>query len=167
MDLYIVRHAIAHERDASRWPHDGDRPLTPEGEAKFRKAARGLRRLVPTVDLVLSSPFARAWRTAELLEEEAGWPSPERRDELQADHPATDAVRALGSIPPDRDAVALVGHEPGLSELASLLLTGSDAAEFDLKKGGVIALGLNEGARPGSAYLRWAVSPKILRSLSG
>ena len=166
MDLYIVRHAIAHERDASRWPDDGHRPLTPEGEAKFRKAARGLRRLVPPVDMVLSSPFARAWRTAELLEEEAGWPAPVPREELRADRPATEAVGALEAVS-DRDAVAVVGHEPGLSELASVLLTGTEAVAFDLKKGGVVALGLNDAARSGSAYLRWAVSPKILRSLSG
>jgi len=166
VDLYIVRHAIAQERDASSWPNDGDRPLTPEGEAKFRKAARGLRRLVPTVGTVLSSPFARAWRTAELLEEEAGWPAPKQQDELRADRPAREAVRALEAVS-NNEAVAVVGHEPGLSELASLLLTGTGAVTFDLKKGGVIALGLNGGARPGSAYLRWTISPKILRSLSG
>jgi phosphohistidine phosphatase len=166
MDLYIVRHAIAFERDSSKWPDDGDRPLTPEGEAKFRKATRGLRRLVRTVDVVLSSPFARAWRTAELLEEEAGWPPPVAQDELRAERPAAEGVRALGAVS-DRGAVAVVGHEPGLSELASLLLSGNDSVAFDLKKGGVIALGLSDGTGPGSGYLRWTVTPKILRSLSG
>jgi phosphohistidine phosphatase len=166
MDVYVVRHAIAHERDASRWSDDGERPLTPEGEARFRKAARGLRRLVPTVDVVLSSPFARAWRTAELLEEEAAWPRPVRCEELAADRSATDAMSVIRSRATEA-AVAVVGHEPGLSELASLLLAGSTRVAFDLKKGGVIALGLADGVRRGSGYLRWVVTPKILRSLSG
>jgi len=164
MDVYVVRHAIAFERDATRWPDDGERPLTPEGDARFRKAARGLRRLVPTVDAVLSSPFARAWRTAELLEEEAGWPSPVPSEELAADRSATEAMDAIRTRA--ADAVAVVGHEPGLSELASLLLAGTTRVSFDLKKGGVIALGFPDGIRRGSGYVRWAVTPKILRSLS-
>src|SRR5258707_10153879 len=76
MDLYLVRHGIAYEPDPAKWPDDKDRPLTPEGEKKFRQAARGLRELVPSVSVVLSSPWARAWRTAEILEKEAHWPAP-------------------------------------------------------------------------------------------
>jgi phosphohistidine phosphatase len=60
MDLYLVRHAIAGDADPSRWPNDSDRPLTPAGEKRFRRAARGLGRIVPKVDVVLSSTFARA-----------------------------------------------------------------------------------------------------------
>ena len=68
MNLYIVRHAVAHKRDAELWPDDAKRPLTPEGEERFRRAAGVILRLVPEIELVLSSPFVRAWRTAELLE---------------------------------------------------------------------------------------------------
>ena len=74
MDLYIVRHAIAGHADGSRWPDDADRPLTPEGAKSFRAAAAGLRRIVSSVDVLLSSRFVRAWQTAELLHEVAGWP---------------------------------------------------------------------------------------------
>ncbi len=76
MDLYLVRHGIAYDPDPAQWPDDKDRPLTPEGEKRFRQVARGLRELVPSVSVVLSSPWARAWRTAELLEKEAHWPAP-------------------------------------------------------------------------------------------
>jgi phosphohistidine phosphatase len=165
MELYLVRHAIAFERDSSRWPNDGDRPLTPEGEQRFRLAARGLKRLVPAVDVSLASPFARAWRTAEILTEEAGWPPPEPSVELQAERSAADAVRAIRSHV-SKPAVAVVGHEPNLSELASLLLAGAERlVAIELKKGGVIALGLDQ-VRPGVAYLRWAITPKALRSLA-
>ena len=34
MDLYVVRHAVAHKRDEDLWP-DAKRPLTPEGEERF------------------------------------------------------------------------------------------------------------------------------------
>ncbi len=69
MDLYVVRHAVAHKRDEDLWPDDAKRSLTPEGEERFRHAAGGILRLVSEVGLVLSSPFVRAWRTAEILEQ--------------------------------------------------------------------------------------------------
>ena len=73
MELYLVRHAIAGHADHARWPDDTQRPLTEEGIARFQPAARGLARIVPTVERVLSSPWVRAWQTAEILQEESGW----------------------------------------------------------------------------------------------
>src|SRR5438876_7931296 len=127
MELYLVRHAIAFERDPARWPADGERPLSPQGEARFSQDARGLRRIVPSVDVVLASPFARAWRTAELLAEEAGWPAPEAAPALEADQRVSRAVAALRGYA-DRGSVAVVGHEPNLSELAATLIAGAEAA---------------------------------------
>ena len=62
-----------------RWPDDSERPLTEEGIARFRPAARGLAKIVPTVERVLASPYPRAWQTAEIVHEETGWPAPEPR----------------------------------------------------------------------------------------
>ena len=47
MDLYVVRHAVAQKRNENIWPDDSERPLAAAGEQKFRRAARGLLRLVP------------------------------------------------------------------------------------------------------------------------
>src|SRR5262249_18753372 len=82
MELLLVRHAIAAERDPSRWPDDRDRPLTSQGEERMRRAARGLGRIAPEVDLAFASPLVRAWRTAEILHEEIGWPAPEASSQL-------------------------------------------------------------------------------------
>jgi phosphohistidine phosphatase len=166
VDLYLVRHAIAHERDAARWPDDSLRPLTPEGEERFRRAARGLARLVPTVDVVLSSRFTRAWRTAELLDEETPWPSPQPCEQLEADRQPEEAVGVLsGRL--GQDTVALVGHEPHLSELAALLLTGRrDGLTLDLKKGGVIRLEVFGPPWEASSVLRWATPPRALRAMA-
>ena len=83
MDLYLVRHAIAEDRDHARWPDDADRPLSAKGIERFEREARGLATLVPDVDILLASPFSRAWHTAEILTKEAGWPPPVRADELR------------------------------------------------------------------------------------
>jgi phosphohistidine phosphatase len=164
MDVYLVRHAIAETRDSTQWPDDAERPLTPEGEARFRKAARGLRRVAPQVDVVLASPYVRAWQTAEILEREAGWPAPERARELEATRATADGVELLRRHA--SNSVALVGHEPNLSCLASLLLAGDEhAVAIEVKKGAVVLLTLNPEVRPGSALLRWSATPKILRAL--
>jgi phosphohistidine phosphatase len=165
VEIILVRHAIAFERDSSRWPNDADRPLTNNGEDRFRAAARGLGRMVPEVDVILSSPFARAWRTAELLQAEIGWPAPRRCDELSADRPAAAALAPIRKE--GARCVALVGHEPGLSELASLLLTGHPGGIYlDLKKGGAIRISVGDGI-PASVMglLRWTLPPKALRAL--
>jgi len=167
MDLYLVRHAVAFSPDPTRWPDDGERPLTPEGEARFRKAARGIRRIVASIDVVLSSPLPRAWRTAELLVEEAGWPAPKPEPVLEAGRSPAEGIELME---PHLEvaSLALVGHEPYLSELASILLTGRPTSlTMDVKKGGVAHLWLEDGLRRGTASLRWLVTPKVLRSLSG
>jgi phosphohistidine phosphatase len=166
VELFLVRHAIAAERDPARWPDDAKRPLTPQGEARFRAAARGLKRIVPTVEVVLSSPFARAWRTAEILVEEAGWPDPKPEPALQAGQRVTRAVTALRGYT-DRQSVAVVGHEPNLSELAAQLIAGAeDDLAIEVKKGGVVCVGLDGAVRRNAAWLRWSVTPKFLRALA-
>src|SRR4051794_22564527 len=163
--VYLVRHAFAAHADAARWPDDSKRPLTDDGIRRFRAAARGLRRLVPDVDLMLSSGYARAWQTAELLHEVAAWPKPEECRALEAERSASAALDVLREHA--EGSVALVGHEPYLSALTSILCVGDGSLRLELKKGAVALLHLEGEARPRGAYLQWVLSPKILRALDG
>jgi phosphohistidine phosphatase len=164
--VYLVRHAFAGHADAARWPDDAKRPLTEDGIERFRAAARGLRRLVPDVDAVLSSGYARAWQTAELLHEVTRWPKPQECRALEADRSAADALEVLGEH--SGSSLALVGHEPYLSRLASILCAGgAGTLRLELKKGAVALLRVEDDAHPPVAHLAWAVSPKILRALAG
>ena len=64
------------------------------------------------------------------------------------------------------DHLMIVGHEPGLSGIVSLLLTGSaNSVTLDLKKSGMIALGLHEGFERGGAQLLWMFTSRHLRRL--
>jgi phosphohistidine phosphatase len=167
LDLYLVRHAVAFDPDPSQWPDDRDRPLTPEGEKRFRRAARGLTELMPAPDVVLSSSFARAWRTAELLEKDASWPKPTACEALEAGHAPAEVLQALQPHV-GTDAVALVGHEPAMHELVSYLLTAdTQHARLEFRKGGVARLELTDGLRPGAAVLRWLLTPRVLRAIEG
>ena len=154
MEIVLVRHGPAGHFDPSRWPDDAERPLSDVD--RTRAAAGGLVRVVPHVDAVLASGYLRAWQTAELLHE-AGWPEPERLNELEAGVPAIAVVGLLQRR--TEQSLALVGHEPQLSRLASLLCTGDERAlTVDLKKAG--AIGIEDRT------LRWVLPPKALRSFA-
>jgi phosphohistidine phosphatase len=164
--LNLVRHAFAAHDDSARRPDDARRPLTAAGEQRFRRAAHGLRRVVPDVEAVLASGFTRAWQTASILRDEAGWPEAEECPALEAGRAPSSVLAVLR----DRmeESLALVGHEPSLSGLASLLCTGDDEAlDLRFKTGAVALLSCTGVPVPGAACLRWAVPPKLLRALDG
>jgi phosphohistidine phosphatase len=166
MDLYLVRHAAAFDPDSARWPDDRDRPLTSEGEKRFRRAARGLTDLMASVDVVLASSYARAWRTAELLEKEASWPKPIACEALEVGHAPTEVLYSLQPYL-QSPSVALVGHEPTMHQLASYLLTADTGhAQLEFGKGTMARLELTDGLRPGSAHLRWLLPARVLRGLA-
>ncbi len=165
MELYVVRHAAAFERDPERWPDDSERPLTPEGEEDFRLAARGLTTLAARAEVVLSSPYVRAWSTAQILSELDSWASPEPTPVLEPTLPPEKAAQEVISYS-DASYVAVVGHRPGLHELASYFLTGDDGLEITLKKGGVACIRFDGTPAPGAGELRWLLTPKVLRKLA-
>jgi phosphohistidine phosphatase len=167
MDIFLIRHAVAEERDPARWPDDSLRPLTTPGKRRFREAARGLARVTPRVDAVLSSPYERASETAAILAKVAGWPAPRPCDALAPGGGATASIEAIEALG-EPEAVALVGHEPDMSELLAYLLGASEMAiATGFRKGGVAAVTVDGPPGPGAARLRMVLSPKVLRRLGG
>jgi phosphohistidine phosphatase len=166
VEILIVRHAIAFARDPLQWPDDHLRPLSPKGESRLKKEARGLAKVMPHVDLLLTSPWLRSRQTAEILHRDAGWPKPDLCEALEGDRSPRGVLTVLRSHP-EAGIVALVGHEPQASQLASYLLTG-DAARMaiEFKKGAVAAFLIEPPLRPGTAVLEWSLPPGLLRSLA-
>jgi phosphohistidine phosphatase len=164
MDLYVVRHAIAETRDADRWPDDSKRPLTKKGRERFVRIATVLGAMIESVDAVLSSRFDRAWETAELLAKHAGWPKPKRCEALEL-APSSEVYEALGDWQNDT-SVAIVGHEPCLSELIASMLTGNEEGmDIAMKKGAAVLLRFDDVVQPNGATLEWVLTSKIARAL--
>lgn len=142
MLLLLMRHADAGSHDPALFADDRLRPLTREGRKRHRKVSRKLRRRGFVPSLLLSSPWLRAWQTAEILatESKVDGLAPVACEVL-AQPPAPEQLAlAIGEVP-EPAVVALVGHEPWLGELASLLLTGNeDGMEVDFPKSGVLAI---------------------------
>jgi phosphohistidine phosphatase len=159
-----VRHAIACERNAKRWPDDAERPLSPRGVMRARQAAAGVRRLVPRPLRVLSSPFLRARQTASILSQFAGWPAASACPQLVPDSPLVTLFGVLARARESR--IALIGHEPDLGRLLGRCLPGeTGGAGFELRKMGIALLAFHGPARPGRGELLWLLPPKALRAV--
>ena len=159
MQLCLVRHAIAAERGRA-YPDDRDRPLTPEGRTRMAEAARGLKRLFPAT-AILSSPLVRARQTADVLATAYGF-RPTIVEALgSGDHSGT--LKACKKL---TEPAVLVGHEPWMSELLALLLTGSvEAMSAVFKKGAAACVSTSVPPAPGGAVLEWLAQPAMLRRL--
>jgi len=161
MTLYFLRHGIAEDRTAPGIKRDADRVLTAEGRQKVRRVAKAMDRLELQFDRILSSPLLRALQTAEQVAGTlARAPKVEVWEELSPDGDAAALIERLNQLCPAPDHVLLVGHEPHMSRLISLLLTGTPDLAMTLKKAGLCTLTVTE-LRPGRcATLEWLLTPK-------
>ncbi len=168
MRLVVVRHAIAEDRVtfAASSRDDSTRPLTSQGRRKMERGALGLKQLVPEVDLLATSPFKRALETAEIIARAYGEPRVERLPELA---PGAGVDRVVGWLNGQRSrgTVAVVGHEPDLSQLVCAVLSGANGPFLELGKGGACLLEFAGPVGRGSATLDWLLGPKHLRRMSG
>jgi phosphohistidine phosphatase len=162
MELLLVRHAIAFERDARRWPDDDERPLCPRGIERARQAAAGLRRLSQPPTRVLVSPLLRTRQTAALLARGAGWPE---AIACQALRPGTAPEKLLAVLPRSRKArIAVIGHEPDLSVLLALCLDGGSRRPLRFRKMGVAWLRFPGAPQAGGGELAGFLPPRVLRA---
>lgn len=156
MNLFLLRHAIAEEIQPGQ--RDSDRRLTSKGKKRFRPVVRAMGTLGIEPDALLSSPWRRSMETAELLRPLGVAPQPL---EYLARAPSDELLREIRGA-----NVVLVGHEPWMGELASLLITGTvDRADaFAFKKGGLLWL---EGTLETRRFaVRACMPPKWLRALA-
>jgi phosphohistidine phosphatase len=163
VQIFLVRHAIAAER-GPEWSDDSKRPLTHKGVARMRQVVGGLRALGVRLDLIGTSPLVRARQTADVLV--AGLkPTPELSlvSAMAPGHPPAELAAALKTMTVAH-GLALVGHEPGLGELAAWMVGARTALPF--KKGGVCLVELPSLARPRDGTLIWMATPRMLRSLA-
>ena len=157
--LYLVRHAIAEDR-GPEWPDDALRPLTDAGIARFDRAARGLAAMKADITVILSSPFLRARQTADILARRLPGRPP------VVDVPALQPEKSWRQVLPvlvdyvGHEALALVGHEPSIGQLAAALLRMRGEIEF--KKGGACRIDVETLPPVSPGRLRWLAPPRVL-----
>jgi phosphohistidine phosphatase len=147
VNLFLIRHAEALPRAENGVP-DEERPLTDKGRAQARRVAEALHKQGIQLDVLVTSPLVRAQQTAEEL-------APGVRHKKLARW-------LLGA---GEENVALVGHEPDLSDFIGWLI-GSKRARIVLRKGSVAAVTCESDPVKGGATLAWLVTQRWLGQLS-
>jgi phosphohistidine phosphatase len=163
VNLYLIRHGIAVDREEPNCPPDPERPLTPKGIKKTQAAMLGFLALKIKPDAVLSSPWLRAMQTAEIFCEVMGISSNKivRTDALKGTSSPPELFRELAAS--KKKDVVCVGHEPHLHQLIALALhTHSRVTE--LKKAGIACLELQHVSPP-QGQLVALYPPSTLRQL--
>ncbi|MBI2603479.1 MAG: phosphohistidine phosphatase SixA [Deltaproteobacteria bacterium] len=165
MELYILRHGLAADREA--WmDSDSKRPLTEEGQKKMERIAKAMQNMQVSFDAILSSPYTRALQTAEIVAKRLEAQGKlELNEHLACGGDQRLLMEELGRRE-DTKNVLLVGHEPDLSTLISYLICGSERAFIEMKKGGLAKLNVSSPFLGQCAALSWLMTPRQLMMLA-
>lgn len=165
MELILMRHGPAEDREefAKKNLEDSLRPLTLKGRKRTQKVAMHLRDWMGgEVDLIVSSPFARARQTAELVSQIFLETKVVEAAELVPSSPPQAFKRWLRAHAENHKKILVVGHEPHLSVLASFLMADQLESLLEIKKSGVLCLKVEsfKNIAPGTAKLLWLLQPR-------
>ncbi len=162
MQLYIVRHGIAIDREDPKCPPDAERYLTEEGVEKTKGVAMGLAALGVTAGLFVTSPYTRAVQTAEIFAEALDYARQKiRRSELLL--LGAEPTLLFRELAREKQAssIFLFGHAPQLDDVIAAAL-GAKRHLTSLKKAGVALMELKRISPP-MGVLVWLATPKMLR----
>ena len=163
MDLLIVRHGIAEDKEAfaKTGKSDDERPLTDKGRKKMKRVARGLCAIVPEIGVLAASPLTRARETAAYIAGVYDIDASEMADVLRPES-TFDAFLEWLRPRAEKSPVCVVGHEPHLSGLATWLMSGAKESHLELAKGGACLLSFAGAPKKGGGTLCWLLTSKQL-----
>jgi len=130
--LILLRHAKAAPE--AKGP-DHDRPLTETGRAAATAIGRAMRKAGLSPEVVLVSSATRTQQTLEQLEAANVWEEWPNIDTLPVLYMAThrEILDILRNLPETVRSALVIGHNPGMHELA-LALAGAASARPELKR---------------------------------
>ena len=149
-ELILLRHA--HAESAAAGQEDLQRPLSATGQAEARAAGEWLREHGLRPDRVLCSDAARTRDTLAALGDIGAGEVYEDASIYEAS-PGT--LAALADANRDAERLLLVGHNPGLEQLAALMHSGQTGDYRGMPPGGIAVLRLpvDVNIEPGIATL--------------
>jgi phosphohistidine phosphatase len=160
MKLYLLRHGEAVEHGDARFK-EAERPLTPRGIQRTRQLAHTLDEKAVAFESVFSSPLTRCRQTAEIVGRRMKIPV-EFTEALLPFGSINALVALLDGLRPAPKSVLLVGHEPYLSTVISLLCIGGPGLPLRMKKGALVRLAVERLACGKCATLEWVLPPRLV-----
>ena len=164
--LSVVRHAKAERPDG--YPSDVARPVTSRGHKDAARLGSLLAELQPPVDCILSSPAARAAQTADRMAVALGFTESVTWENAIYLASADTLLELLRRAPEEAEHIVLIGHNPGLEELAAGLCSGApDNSVLTLITATVAHFDLDiarwSQLRWGAGQLKLLVAAKLLK----
>ncbi len=167
MNLYVLRHGIAVDPGTPGFEKDADRTLTPEGERKLRFVAKAMQAMELTFDRIISSPYLRAWQTATAIAASyKKGPKVELEKVLTPEGTTVQVIEMLRRLKPAPDNVLVVGHEPGLSALVSMLVGCRSGSAVVFKKGGLCKVAVLSLRPQPKAAIEWLLTPRQMAAIA-
>ncbi len=162
MQLYIVRHGIAIDRDDPKSPLEAERYLTEEGIEKTTLVAKSIAALGISTDLLVSSPYVRAMQTAEIFASALDY-AQQKIGKSEALLPGAEPGAFFRELARQKEAstVFCFGHAPHVDALVAAAI-GVKHHITEMKKAGVALVELKRVSPP-SGQLVWLVTPKLVR----
>jgi phosphohistidine phosphatase len=158
LTLYLLRHAKSSWDDESK--QDFERPLANRGRKACALIGEVIEEKGIDFDLVLVSTALRTRQTIELVKERAKFRGEVRYDERIYEATVSQLLEVISQVDNDRKSVLLVGHNPGLEGLLTLLtgedvrVTTANLAKIKIKATKWSANLANKGT------LDWIIKPK-------
>jgi phosphohistidine phosphatase len=160
--LYLLRHAKSSWDDAGVADHE--RPLAKRGRRATEAIAAYLSEHAVAPELVLCSTARRTRETLERIEPALGTPEVSHEDELYGAS-AGELMERLREVPDGVGSVMLIGHNPGIEDLAGALVGRAVASKFPTAALATLELpGGWRDAGPGRAELVDFVVPRDLEA---
>jgi phosphohistidine phosphatase len=162
MKLIFLRHGLAEGHFSFDQDADFERELTEEGIVRLHKTFKIYKKVQHGIDVIFSSPLARAIQTAEIF-----WSYYQESDlEMMADLDILDDPRHLVeyiSFLPSDGCYAFVGHDPHITKVIAALLALHPEHDFmTIKKGGICVL---EGGMWKGFTMEFLIQPKIIKMM--
>ena len=170
MDLFILRHGYAGNR-LSDPMKDIKRELTISGKKEVVEIAKSLKKLGVKFNVIFSSPFSRAFQTAQIIAEEYKLTEQiEQSEELKPDGSKGSLYNKLSKLSID-SVILIVGHEPYLSGMINDIISNDNYNKnhnnnIILKKAGLSRIKITSTVPKFKGELRWLLTPRILKKLS-
>jgi phosphohistidine phosphatase len=151
MRVYLVRHAESVDRIGTM--PDSVRYLTARGRAAFRETAARFRETGAAPAILFTSPCVRAVQTAEILSEAVRYEGTVIVAPQLAPGFDLDGLNAVLDECPGSGEVALIGHEPDLGRVLTLLLSLKTA--YSMRKGAIAALDVPDSGNRSRGSFTW------------
>jgi phosphohistidine phosphatase len=171
MRLYLLRHGIEVNRNTAPVDPEWNRALTPTGVRRMEREAAAMRVLGLEFNEMHTSPSARARETAQIVAEAYDWQHEiVVSDALARGKGFTSRLERQSPVLAlltrrHLDSLLLVGHQPDLSQLASLVLVGTLSLNLELRKGGLCVIDMNDPLDSRSNSIVSLLQPRQLRAV--